>query len=82
MPENEFVTLNIVQSVLEVQSNAFKASFKVLIDELKDELRYVNKDIFVLQQSLSFSQGQLDTSMKRLDDVEKKLQDNAKFLKR
>ena len=79
MPGNEFVTLNIVQSLLEVQANAFKALFKVLFDELKDELKCVRKDILELQQSLSFSQGQLDTSTKCLDHVEKKLQVNDKF---
>ena len=41
----------------------------------------MKKDILDLQQSLSFSQGQLDSSMKRLDHVEKKLQDNAKFFR-
>ena len=81
MPDNEFVTLNIVQSLLEVQANAFKASFRVLFDELKDELKCVKKDILDLQQSLSFSQGQLNSSMKRLDHVEKKLQDNDKFFR-
>ena len=45
MPDNEFDTLNIVQSLLEVQANAFKASFRVLFDELKDELKCVKKDI-------------------------------------
>ena len=81
MPDNEFVTLNIVQSLLEVQANASIASFRVLFDELKDELKCVKKDILGLQQSLSFSQGQLDISMKHLDHVEMKLQDNDKFFR-
>ena len=61
MTGNEFITLNIVQSLLEVQTNTFKASFTVLFDELKDELKCVSKDILELQKSLSFSQGQLAT---------------------
>lgn len=81
MPDNEFVTLNIVQSLLEVQANAFKASFRVVFDELKDELKSVKKDILDLQHSLSFSQGQLDTSMKRIVHVEKRLHDNDKFFR-
>ena len=45
MPDNEFVTLNIAQSLLELQANAFKASFRILFDELKDELKGVKKDV-------------------------------------
>lgn len=81
MPDNEFITLNTVQSLLEVQANALKASVRVLFDELKDEVKCVKKVILDLEQSLSFSQGQLDTSMKRIDHVEKRFHDNAKFVR-
>ena len=56
MGGDEFVTMNIVQSLLEVQANAPKASFRVLFDEQKEEIKTVRKDIVELQTSLSFSQ--------------------------
>ena len=80
MGGDAFVTMNIVQSLLEVQANAFKASFRVLFDELKEEIKTVRKDIVELQTSLSFSQGQLDTSLSRLDSIDNKVRGHARNL--
>ena len=41
----------------------------------------MKKDISDLQQSLSFSQGQLDASMEHIEQVKKQLNVNDKFLK-
>ena len=73
--------MSMVKSLLEIQANSFNPSFKVVFDELKDELTCVKKDISDLQQSLSFSQGQLDTSMKHIEQVEMQVNVNNKFLK-
>lgn len=81
MSNKEFFTISMVKSLLEIQANSFNASLKLLFDELKDELKCVKKDISDLQQSLGFSQGQLDTSMKRIEQVEEQLNVNNKFLK-
>lgn len=73
MGGDEYVNMNIIQSLLEVQANAFKASFRVLFEELKEEIKTVRKDVVELQTSLSFSQGQLDTSLSRLDNIDNKV---------
>ena len=77
MGGDEFVTMNIVTSLLEVQANAFKASFRVLFDELKEEIKSVRKDIVELHTSLSFSQHQLDTSLSGLDRIGNKVRNHA-----
>lgn len=77
---DEFVSMNVIKSLLEVQANAFKASFRVLFDELKEEIKTVRKDIVELQTSLSFSQGQVDTSLSRLDGIDNRVRSHARNL--
>ena len=77
MGGDEFVTMNMVQSILEGQANALKASFRVLFDELKDEIKAVGKDIVELKTSLSYPQGQLDTSLSCLDSIDNKVRSHA-----
>ena len=66
MADKDLVTLGVVKALLEVQANAFKKSFRLMFDDMKDEIRNVNKDRVDLKESLSFSQGQLDTTMKSI----------------
>ncbi len=68
----KFVTLDIVKSLLDVQANAFKESFKIMFDDVKEEIRNVKKDLVDLKESLSFSQGQLESTMKSFQEVEAK----------
>ncbi len=66
---DEFVSLKIIKSLLEVQAAAFKDSFKMMFDGLRDELKDVKRDISDLKESLSFSQGQLDTNIKKVEEL-------------
>lgn len=70
MPEDDFVSLKIIQTLLEVQATAFKDSFKLMFEGLRDELKDVKKDISDLKESLSFSQGQLDTNIKKVEEMD------------
>ena len=61
-----------MKALLEVQANAFKESFRLMFDDMKDEIRNVKKDLVDLKESLSFSQGQLDTTTKSIQELEVK----------
>ena len=69
MADKDFVTLGVVKSLLEEQSNAYKQAFHVMLDELKDEIKIIRSDI---EQSLSFSQGQLESTMNGVQRIERK----------
>ena len=71
------ISLEVVKSLLEVQANAFKASFKMMFDSLKEEVVAVKKDVKDLTNSLQFTQGQFDEQTKKLDKVEDKLTSSA-----
>ena len=73
----ESVTLEVVKSLLEIQANAFKASFKMMFDSLKEEVVAVKKDVKDLTNSLQFTQGQFDEQTKKLDKMEDKLTSSA-----
>ena len=70
MPEDDFVTLKIIQTMLEMQATAYKESFKMMFEGLREELKDVKKDISDLKESLSFSQGQLDTNIKKVEEID------------
>ena len=70
MPEDDFVTLKIIQTLLEMQATAYEDSFKMMFEGLRDELKDVKKDISDLKESLSFSQGQLDTNIKKVEEID------------
>ena len=72
MADKDLVTLGVVKALLEVQANACKESFRLMFDDGKEELRNVKKDIVDLKKSLSFSQGQLHTTMKSVQELEVK----------
>ena len=55
MADKDLVTLGVVKALLEMQANAFKESFRLMFDDVKEELRNVKKDLVDLKESLSFS---------------------------
>ena len=61
-----------MKSHLEVQSNAHKQAFRMMLDELKDEIKIIRNDIDDIKQSLSFSQGQLESTMNDVQRMERK----------
>ena len=73
MANKDFVTLGVVKSLLDVQSNAYKQAFRMMFHELKDEIKTIRSDITDLKQSLSFSQGQLDTTMNNVKCIDQKI---------
>ena len=81
--KSEFVTLNIINQILETQDRAYRNTLQIFMDDMKSEIRILRKDVEDLKVSLQFSQGQID-DMKKVTEEEKiKLElidDRMKFL--
>ena len=66
------VTMDVVKTLLQSQAEAFKASFVLLIQDVKDEMKSIRNDINDLKASLQFSQAKLDEaekSMAKIDQI-------------
>ena len=48
------VTMDVVKTLLQSQAEAFKASFVLLIQDVKDEMKSIRNDINDLKASLRF----------------------------
>ena len=57
MADKDLVTMGVVKALLEVQANAFKEFFRLMFDDMKDEIRNVKKDLVDLKESLSILTG-------------------------
>ena len=58
--KSEFVTLNIINQILETQDRAYRNTLQIFMDDMKSEIRILCKDVEDLKVSLQFSQGQID----------------------
>ena len=64
--------MDVVKTLLQSQAEAFKASFVLLIQDVKDEMKPIWNDINDLKASLQFSQAKLDEaekSMAKIDQI-------------
>ena len=57
--KSEFVTLNIINQILETEDRAYRNTLQIFMDDMKSEKRILVKDVEVLKVSLQFSQGKL-----------------------
>ncbi len=64
------VTLEVVQALLKNQTEVFNSSLKLMLQDLKDDIKSIRKDITDLQVSLQFTQGKLDESNQKLEGFE------------
>ena len=67
------VTLEVVKLLIQNQPDAFKSTFSMLIQDVKDELRAVKKEISDLKISLQFTQAQVDDDQKKANVMETKI---------
>ena len=73
------VTLEVVRTLLQNQADAYKATFSILIHDVKEELKSVRNDISDLKASIQFTQCKFDEAEKKMDDIDRKVsmhQDN------
>ena len=58
--KTEFVTLDILKEMLEIQNRSYRTTVQMLVDDVKSEVRSLRKDVDDLKLSLQFTQGQVD----------------------
>ena len=71
MGDEETVTLGVVKALMETQANAFKSAFKMMIEDIKQDIKSVKSDVNDLRESLTFSQRDIESQAKKLSDIEK-----------
>ncbi len=69
----ETVTLEVVKMLIQNQADAFKTTFVMLIQDVKDELKSVKTEINELKVSLQFTQAQVDEDKKKAEIMDTKL---------
>ena len=64
--KTEFVTLDILKEMLEIQNRSYRTTVQMLVDDVKSEVKLgsLRKDVDDLKLSLQFTQGQVDDHKK------------------
>ena len=70
MGEPEYVTMDMVKTLLQNQADAFNSSFKLLIQDLKEDMKSIRKETTDVQVSLQFSQAKMEANEKKIQLVE------------
>ena len=73
MPNDQYVTLEIVNALLQNQAEAYRSSFQSMLVDVKEEIRSIKKELTDLKVSLQFTQTKFDDSEKKLNDIELKV---------
>ena len=79
----EYVTLAIVKELLEAQDRSYRTTLQLLMDDMKQEIRNLRKDVENVKLSLQFSQGEIDAQKQHFEDTKAKyehLEGRLKFL--
>ena len=64
--EPEYITMSVLEQVMDTQEKAFKSAIKILIEDVKSEVKDIRKEIEELKLSVKFMSG-------KYDDVKKKI---------
>ena len=70
MGEPEYVTMDMVKTLIQNQADVFNSSFKLLIQDLKEDMKSIRKEITDVQVSLQFSQAKMEANEKKIQLVE------------
>ena len=65
MGEPEYVTMDMVKTLLQNQADTFNSSFKLFIQDLKEDMKSIQKEITDMQVSLQFSQAKMEANKRR-----------------
>ena len=75
--KTEFVTLDILKEMLEIQNRSYRTAVQMLVDDVKSEVRSLRKDVDDLKLSLQSTQGQVndhkkisETTKVKMDEIE------------
>ena len=67
------ITLEVVFELLNTQSNGHMNSIKIMFDEMKQEIRLIQKDVAKVKVSLEVTQSKCEENGSQLQDIETRL---------
>ena len=67
------LTLEVVRELLHTQSSAYTNAFKLMFDEMKQEMRLIQKDAAEVIASIEFSQAKCEEKQSQLQGIEIRL---------
>ena len=67
------LTLEVVRELLHTQSSAYTNAFKLMFDEMKQEMRLIQKAVAEVKASLEFSQAKCEEKQSQLQSIEIRL---------
>jgi len=73
MPNVQYVTLEIVNTLLQNQAESYRSSFQSMFADVKEEIRSIKKDMSDLKVSLQYTQSKFDDNEIELNEIELKV---------
>ena len=69
-----FVTLEVVRELLQMQERSYQTAIKLLITDVRSEMKNVKKEIEEFKDSLEFTQREVNDNQDRVMDMETRLE--------
>ena len=69
-----FVTLEVVRELLQTQERSYQAAIKLLITDVRSEMKDIKKEIEEFKDSLEFTQREVNDNQDRVMDIETRLE--------
>ena len=69
-----FVTLEVVRELLQTQERSYQPTIKLLITDVRSEMKDIKKEIEEFKDSLEFTQREVSNNQDRLMDMEIRLE--------
>ena len=71
---SEFVTLGILKEMLAAQERAYKTTTKLLVDDMRSEIRSLRSEVDELKESVKFTSAKYEALKDKSQKVEYKLE--------
>ena len=71
--EPEYITMSVLKQVMDTQEEAFKSAIKILIEDVKSEVKDIRKETEELKLSVKFMSGKYDDAKEKIVKAENKI---------
>ena len=71
--EPEYITMSVLKQVMDTQEKAFKSAIKILIEDVKSEVKDIRKEIEELKLSVKFMSGKYDDVKEKIDKADNEI---------
>ena len=68
------LTLEVVKLLIQNQTDAFKSTFVILVQDVKDELKAIKLEISDFKVSLQFTKAQIKEDQKKANSMDTKIE--------